>query len=237
MKAEEKNELLNISKKNKPFEKAIQMLFQASQNVLLKSGTVTLYSYPPRIEGAEVNELKLDLNKLMKNRGVRYHPSSDVAVVSIGRTLKKDEKKYLEFLPGITQPQEKKAHILSLANEGIKMFKDVTVSNEVFMFGYPTSLATNPQIDIKRPLLRRGVVAGKNELLKTIILDCPAFYGNSGGLVLEVDRVSLVNIEFRGIGIISQLVPYAGRWIENSGYTIAVPMDVVAEMLPVVPQN
>ena len=108
---------------------------------------------------------------------------------------------------------------------------DVLVGNEVYIFGYPTSLSISPEIDIKKPLLRRGVVAGKNETFKTIILDCPAFYGNSGGLVLEIEDTSITRTEYRAIGIIIRFIPFFKGWTENSGYSIAEPMDGLIELL------
>ena len=74
---------------------------------------------------------------------------------------------------------------------GLKMFDHVLVGNDVYLFGYPTSLGLEklPQIDVHRPLLRRRVIAGTNPEKRAIILDCPAYFGNSGGAVLELDWV------------------------------------------------
>jgi hypothetical protein len=72
-----------------------------------------------------------------------------------------------------------------LSDKDIKYFKDVNVGNEVYAFGYPTSITSvNPWLNIKLPLLRKGIVAGKNELLNAII-------GNSGGLVMEGETFSM----------------------------------------------
>ena len=114
----------------------------------------------------------------------------------------------------------------------------------MYVFGYPTSLGIKeiPQIDPLRPLLRFGIIAGTNPARKSIILDCPSYPGNSGGPVLEVEEVDLVNRRFRVIGVVSQFVPFAETWvnkthhyqnltISNSGYTVAVSMDPVLDLI------
>lgn len=59
------------------------------------------------------------------------------------------------------------------------------------------------------------------------------YYGNSGGLVLEVEQVS-GEIHFQAIGVVTNLIPFqlAGdESFQNSGYSVAVPMDFVFELL------
>ncbi len=107
------------------------------------------------------------------------------------------------------------------------------------VFGYPSSIGLKnaPQIDYNRPLLRKGILAGTNPATRTLILDCPVYFGNSGGPVLEVDRQGLT-ATFRIIGVVIQFIPFnetAGSQtamiLSNSGYSVAVPMDFVLELL------
>ena len=127
--------------------------------------------------------------------------------------------------------------------EAVKKYDDVLVANELFLFGYPTSLGIqgSPQLDSQRPLLRRGIVAGLNPSGKSIIIDCPSYPGNSGGPVVEADRTAF-NATFKVIGVVSQFVPFEEKSISypityqnvnisNSGYTIVTPMDFVLELV------
>jgi hypothetical protein len=105
---------------------------------------------------------------------------------------------------------------------------------------YPSSigLANIPQVDYKRPLLRKGIVAGKNSKLRTLITDCEIFPGNSGGPVIEVERY-FAQSNFRVIGLIIQFVPFDNARIPgltrttllNSGYSVVTPMDFVIELI------
>ena len=79
----------------------------------------------------------------------------------------------------------------------------------------------------------------------TIILDCPAYPGNSGGPVYEYDldyNYIPVKRKIAVIGIINEFVPFTQEWINkrhgnsyteisNSGYSIVTPIDEVIKLL------
>jgi S1-C subfamily serine protease len=109
------------------------------------------------------------------------------------------------------------------------------------VFGYPTSLGLqqSPQLDPLRPLLRKGIVAGTNPATRFLVLDCPVYFGNSGGPVLELDRQPF-GTSLSIIGVVDQYVPFvqqagsqtiAMQVETNSGYSLAIPMDFVLELL------
>jgi hypothetical protein len=109
------------------------------------------------------------------------------------------------------------------------------------VFGYPSSLGLQnlAQIDYTRPLLRKGIVAGTNSAKRSLILDCPVYFGNSGGPVLEIDRQAF-STNLKLIGVVIEYIPFdqhAGsqtvglQFLTNSGYSVAAPMDFVLELL------
>jgi len=208
----------------------------------LKTKTVELLSYPRDPKEAGRILLKLDLVKLESEGATKPHPTAEVAVVRIGTVETKGTSWALKPAEGVEVKELAPSGLVAVAMETADKLDQVMVANEVYIFGYPTSLGLKqiPQIDYERPLLRKGVVAGNNEKLGTIVLDCPAYQGNSGGAVLEVQRAGLV-INFRVIGVITAFVPFAETWenktqgystisISNSGYSVAVPMDKVLEL-------
>jgi hypothetical protein len=139
-------------------------------------------------------------------------------------------------LPGVMMRTVPKSGYVTAGTHSVKRFADVLVSNEVIVFGYPSSLGvTNiPQLDYFRPLLRKGIVAGTNEALKSLVLDCAVYPGNSGGPVVEVTRDS-TGTRFKIIGVIIQYVPFAQgdatTVLSNSGYAIAAGMDAVLDLV------
>mgnify|MGYP005846942681 FL=1 len=167
---------------------------------------------------------------------------NDVLAISLEGN---DTSRALKFIDGVsvTYESNKELSIMCVSNSYVKLFKDVLIGNDMFMFGYPKSIGIQniPQIDYKRPLIKKGIIAGKNLSSKKIILDCEVYYGNSGGLVLELDQ-SWTRKEYKVIGVISKFVPFAEVWdnkthgyqnieISNSGYSIATPIDFVIMLI------
>jgi hypothetical protein len=182
------------------------------------------------------NRIAVDTNLLGAANIIR-HPAVDVTVV---RLFRRPTPNTAQTLPGVTLVQMSVAGLLGTSRDTIARLNEVLVGNDVYLFGYPSSLALGPvpQIDPRRPLLRKGIVAGINNATHSIILDCPAYPGNSGGPVIEADQVDLVRRHFRIIGVVDQYVPYAdgGRTFSinaNSGYSVIIPMDFVLELVNV----
>ena len=234
MSKDERGELLMAAQRtgHHNFKGAIEKLYKESQNLKLSDDEMTLFSnIPKRFGGKGINEMQLQLAKLYKSGQIKYHPSHDVAYIKIGIPQKIAGQEQIEFLEGVTKKKGK--GFIGVGKDNFKVLKDVVVGNTVFVFGYPTSItAIDPWLDINLPLLRKGIVAGKNDILKAIILDCPIFQGNSGGLVMEVEKTSITESRYRAIGLITNFVYYYQKnWKQNSGYSIVVPMDFVEELI------
>lgn len=215
----------------------------SDQGKTLKANQAELLSYPadPKLLGTFV--VNLDLAGLHAQSQIRAHSVHDVAIVRLGSII---EKNQISFQQGVTWKQKIGTEPILMTDllTSSKRFNDVFEANEAYIFGYPTSLGIDQmeQIDPERPLLRKGSIAGRNPRKKTLVVDCPVYYGNSGGPVVEVEQVSLVNKKFLLIGVVSQFVPFkeeiinrtygiASVQISNSGYAIITPMDAVLELL------
>jgi len=135
--------------------------------------------------------------------------------------------------------------LFSVNEKFMKKYSDVIVSNDMFLLGYPSSLGTGDmsQLDISKPLVRKGIVAGLNDNLKRLILDCFSYPGNSGGPVIDIREKGLGSYEWNIIGVLIQYVPFVdeitlnrsgqviGNRNSNSGYSIAEPMDKVLDLI------
>jgi hypothetical protein len=184
----------------------------------------------------------IDLAQLMSAGEIRYSSNRDVALVRIEQCASNDS--HLAFsLPGFAKASQ---------DTGLNLFgvefacrtSEVDVGAEVFMFGYPISL-TGPIsaiFDPSEPLLRKGIVAGLNLVRKTMIIDCPSYFGNSGGPVIQVDHPNFGVTRFRVIGLVSGFVPFQEEWENktmryshvlksNSGYTVVEPVDIALDMV------
>jgi hypothetical protein len=211
----------------------------------LRSDNAELLSYSRDPKEPTANRFRLDLAQLQSAGEMKVHASRDVAVVHMSTAVApaNGDPREAQAVPGVKVIQAAPFGIIGVARNSVKLYSDVLVANPVFLFGYPRSLGLKslPQLDAERPLLRRGLVAGLNDSLQSIILDCPVYPGNSGGPVLEVEPQGPTQL-LRVIGVVSQFVPNAETWlhtthgytnttISNSGYSIAVPMDYVLELI------
>ncbi|MCK4820409.1 trypsin-like peptidase domain-containing protein [bacterium] len=224
---------------------AAHVLFDETSGKL-RAKQAKLLSYPKDPNETGRNIIQLNLPILFAAKKIRKHSIEDVATVYIADAAENVDTgpRKLNLVPGVSIIEKAPSGILGVGVDTVKHFENVLTANTIYVFGYPTSLGIKeiPQLDPFRPLLRFGIVAGTNPARKTIILDCPSYPGNSGGPVLEVERVGLTNQRFRVIGVVSQFVPFAETWvnithkyqnltISNSGYTVAVSMDPVLELI------
>ena len=220
----------------------------------LRAARALLLSYPEE-DLPEPVYMELDLNKLKQQGLLGRHPTEDAAAVLIGHTEGEGTERKIALSDGV----QRKAHsteagagtILGAHAGMTRSFDQVAIGNEVYTFGFPTSLGIEkyPQIDYKRPLLRKGIIAGKNPDKKTLILDCTTHHGNSGGPVIEVIENSPTDTSFWLIGMVTEYIPfenkqYIGRHgklklsnLENSGYSVVLPTDVILELVAGIPAH
>ncbi len=210
----------------------------------LGASTIILTAYSTQKGFLNQIHWRLDYKKLKQNNLVLFNKEDkDVVAIEVARGTPP------KLNDGILSDQKNGDLVSSVPDNVIKMYKDVLISNDVYLLGYPTSLGLikNPSLDLTRPLLRKGIVAGLNDSSKTIILDCFAFGGNSGGPVFQVEHTPNMIPDypkFYLIGLVTQYVPYVDPYkslqndlemmifAENSGYSIVEPMDSIYEMLP-----
>src|ERR1041384_2084298 len=200
----------------------------------------TLRIVDPEPDDTSVSILLLDLEAIQSDNRILYHKESDVAAIGLGIA----DTAMVRTASGVRFLQ--KSHH-GIATRGIAMlsrYTDVKLGNDVYVYGYPTSigLVSMPQFDSERPLLRKGIVAGKYGRRHTIILDCPVYYGNSGGPVVQ-ESPDTRGLKFKIVGIVTEWIPFdeskanrktvpIGALYTNSGYAVAESVDTILEILP-----
>jgi S1-C subfamily serine protease len=206
--------------------------------------SATLVCPSKAIDDDSTTNYLVDLNVLQSENNVYRHLTKDVCalrIASISQVIGTDI--HLNRVNGVTEPQSGSSPTVSVGFDSVLFINEVLISNDVYLYGYPTSLGLNqsPQFDFSKPLLRKGIVANVYKSLGTIILDCPVYYGNSGGPVVQISQEGPI-FKHNVIGVVSQFIPYTENWknqsnnithieISNSGYSVAVAMDFVFEIL------
>ncbi len=218
-----------------------------TDNNKLRGNSAICVSYSENFNDEVPITLVFDLNTCNKAGLIKYHEIHDAAVIQAGSFIKTNNtSELIKFNNGISRTIMNKndPNIVMVNVNNIKLFNDVLISNDVFINGYPMSigLKNDPQFEYYRPLLRKGIVAGKNIQKETIIIDCPSYGGNSGSPVIEEDQVSFMQKRFYLIGILSEYIPYAvppgnktplqiKTDLSNSGYSVVTPVDKVLELI------
>jgi S1-C subfamily serine protease len=219
------------------FITAKHVLFDPASN-LLRSPNVTLISYSKDLTDSTKNIVNVNMALLQTSNDLRAHKAQDVVAVKVFNMITGST---ISPVVGVAITSASKTGFLTVDFKIVKTFDQVLTGNDVMVFGYPTSLGLQqfPQLDPLRPLLRKGIVAGTNPAARTLVLDCPVYFGNSGGPVIEIDRQAF-GTSLSIIGVVDQYVPFvqqAGSQTlsmqlqANSGYSLAVPMDYVLELI------
>jgi len=184
----------------------------------------TLRALSKDLKEAAVTVLHVNAAQLQESQQMRADDRRDVAVIRLG-TLRPER---IDMTPGVAP------------FDYLTRYADVDISSQIFMFGYPSvGVAGFSQIDTTRPLVRGGIVAGLNPVLKTIIIDAPVNHGNSGGPVVQLSRTNRLRI----IGIATQFVPVPEDVVGvkpgdstmvalgNSGYGVVASADAIIDLI------
>jgi hypothetical protein len=239
---------------------AKHVLFDPRTHELISTGA-ELLSYPRDLADTGRFLFDVNLTTLQAQGSTKAHQSEDIVVVKLF-TLAENKPDpvtnnnntnpanatptfKLTAVPGVVTKESAKSGVVGVnANSDVVgLFDSVLIGNEAMVFGYPSSLGLqqSPQFDSHRPLLRKGIVAGKYPQGHSIIIDCPVYPGNSGGPVLQVTAIDILRKHYSVIGLASQFVPFVETWsnvqlgsyttILNSGYSVVTPMDGVLDLI------
>ncbi len=204
-----------------------------------QKGTIKFYARTP--ERSEPNTMSIDFHELYKAGLLKFGLKDDILVAKIG-TIKYDGYSRIEYVPFVERSGAI-SRLNSMNWEMVGKFDSTIIGDDVLISGFPASLGLkqNPQYDFKRPILRKGTLAGRYVEQKTLIIDCPSFGGNSGGPVIEVGE-SLYDNRVRLIGIVTSFIPLVEEWknerygitnveVINSGYTVVEPIDKILDLI------
>jgi hypothetical protein len=225
------------------FVTAKHVLFDLRNSQKLFANDLTLESFSKDVSQPLSNIITVDLGAVSAAGLLKSHASADVVVIKIAGVVPSPNGagQIMQPVAGVILRQNAPDGIVGVdANATVKKFDEVQISNDVYVFGYPNSIGLQQiaQIDQTRPLIRKGIVSGLNRALRTIILDCEVYPGNSGGLVLEVEN-EVFQRRYKVIGLVSQYVPFdnarfgiaANPTVLNSGYSVVTPIDFVLDLI------
>ena len=165
----------------------------------------------------------------------------DTTKAKVLRSLKDDVAAVLIETAEHISIEQEGINTISIDSDSTRVLDEIGISNEVFLVGFPTSLIFQGAnyFEVNRPLLRKGIVAGINNKDNTFVIDCSAYYGNSGGPIIELGDDKTLKL----IGLVSRYIPFVTEWknnressishteFSNSGYSVCVPINAVFDLL------
>lgn len=228
--------------------------FITAKHVLCRGDTLkddnALITFKSNLMGSKeyfFKTLNLNLSFLLDVKKLKLSETHDVAVLQIFQT--DTETNVLgKLVEGIVPLVNNDGGFTRVHPNHVLKQDAVYISNDVFIFGFPTSIGIRdtPQYDNSLPLVRKGIVSQIYQEKGTIILDCQVHHGNSGGPVLQVTYQEDGRVRYDVIGVLIQYIPYITTMslrypngmvsntvqdAKNSGYSVAVSMDVVLDTI------
>jgi hypothetical protein len=184
------------------------------------------------------------ININLKKAKVMRSKTADVIVVYLGEAGWNVQKQnYSLTLEEHVVRETNVGSSFTIVGKGaVETIANLTIGDDLLISGYPTSLSwENSGLPTNIPLFRKGIIATTYYRKNIIIIDCPAYPGNSGGPVL-LKFTENRKTEYKVIGVISKFIPYVQRWenvrdrlrheeYHNSGFTSVVAMDEVYDLI------
>jgi len=193
--------------------------------------TILVSSQNPKSKIEDSTMFEIDVTKAT----IFDKKTDDVVAILIGVIVKSEFKDY------VTIVQEGHFKPLSIEEKNLVFMDEIELANDALLIGFPSSLIfqNSKHFDPGKPLLRKGIIAGIYSEDNTFIVDCSAYYGNSGGPILELNRKG----ELKIAGIVSRYIPFVIEWrnnreislshieYSNSGYSVCVPSNAIINLL------
>lgn len=172
--------------------------------------------------------IKIETKKLLNEHKIIYLPVIDLAIVKLATKINDSIYNQLNFSYIYNH-----GSIYEFAASGATSINNISVGDDVFIFGFPKSLALADVklFDSDRPLIRKGAIGGIDANNIRIIIDCPSYPGNSGGpvCVAHGKQISLIGFVDSFIPLVERsedlLYKTVNTQVFNSGYTVVIPMD------------
>ncbi len=221
------NEKLNKETKKKSFT--------------VKTKNIELFFYSKKSNFNVQEQISVDLEQLFKAKQLSINSPQDICVFKIAKI--NEGKVHLEN--GVVKKSQN-LNFNVASSSMVRPYSDIEIGDNLYVIGYPKALGlkNNDQYNFDKPLVRSGIIGGKNDEKQTVIIDCPVFGGNSGGpvfiiekhLAIKEGKLISTNKKYL-IGIVSQFIPWINKTnksnthIENSGYGVIVPLDEILKLI------
>lgn len=202
--------------------------------------TILITGYRENVDADSTYNFKLTISDCFKSGNLLFDQKNDVAIIRFAKLIDMGNYAAIQY-PSYVIKLTKETKIESWPIELCVSIEEIIAGSDLFVIGFPQSLGLQGNFDMNRPLMRKGIVAGKDLKLNRIIGDGAVYFGNSGGIAVAIHFKNNI-FDLRLAGLVSQYIPFDESLFDkrgnqrsvdyrNSGYSVIIPSNSILSLI------
>ncbi|MCO5286198.1 MAG: trypsin-like peptidase domain-containing protein [Chitinophagaceae bacterium] len=202
--------------------------------------TIFITGYRENVDTDSTFRFKISIADCLKTGNLLFDFNNDIALIRFAKLVDMGTFVSTQYPPFVTK-LTKETKIESWPVELSVSIEDIIPGSDLFVIGFPQSLGLQGNFDMNRPLMRKGIVAGKDLKLNRIIGDGAVYFGNSGGIAVAI-YFKDNKFDLRLAGLVSQYIPFDESLFDkrgnqrsidyrNSGYSVIIPSNSILSLI------
>lgn len=219
---------------------ASHVLLPNNKSAALLPDTITIIGYRDDVDSDQKNIYKVSIKDCYNTGNLLLDIKNDIAIIRFGKVVDKENYSSIQY-PQFVKKISKETKIETWPSFLSIPIEKVTPGSDLFVIGFPQSLGLQGNFDMNRPLMRKGIIAGKDLQLGRIIGDGAVYFGNSGGIAVAVHFENKV-FKLMLVGLVSQYIPFDESLFDrrgvqrsldfrNSGYSVIIPVNYILQLI------
>lgn len=202
--------------------------------------TIFITGYRENVDTDSTYKFKLSIADCLKSGNLLFDQKNDIALIRFAKLIDMGSYASIQY-PSFVIKLTKETKIESWPTDLSVSIEEIIPGSDLFVIGFPQSLGLQGNFDMNRPLMRKGIVAGKDLKLNRIIGDGAVYFGNSGGIAVAIHYKNN-SFDLRLAGLVSQYIPFDESLFDkrgnqrsidyrNSGYSVIIPSNSILSLI------
>ena len=202
--------------------------------------TIFITGYRENVDTDSTYRFKISIADCLKTGNLLFDVNNDIALIRFAKILDMGTYASIQYHSFVTK-LTKETKIESWPTDLSVSIDEIIPGSDLFVIGFPQSLGLQGNFDMNRPLMRKGIVAGKDLKMNRIIGDGAVYFGNSGGIAVALDFRNN-KFDLKLAGLVSQYIPFDESLFDkrgnqrsidyrNSGYSVIIPSNSILALI------
>lgn len=202
--------------------------------------TIFITGYRSNVDTDSTYSFKVAIADCLNSGNLQIDQKNDILLIRFAKLANMGTLKTVQYPPFVTK-LTKGTWIESWPTHLTVTIEEIIPGSDLFIIGFPQSLGLQGNFDMNRPLMRKGIVAGKDLKLNRIIGDGAVYFGNSGGIAVAL-HYDDSNFDLRLAGLVSEYIPFDESLFDkrgiqrsldyrNSGYSVIIPTNSILTLI------